>query len=352
MEKLRLGKTGMMVTKLGFGGIPIQRVSEEEAISIVRKVLDLGINFIDTANGYSTSEERIGKAIAGRKREELFIATKTLARRRELVEQHLNLSLKRLNVPYIDLYQFHQVSDAKGMERVMAPDGPLAFVEQAKKAGIVRHIGVSSHTLDIAKELVKTNRFETIMFPFNFITSEPLDELLPLVRERDMGFIAMKPLGGGMIPNVKLCIKYLLQFPDILLIPGIEHVPEIEEIMQIVQGPRALSDAERREMQRIKEELGTQFCRRCDYCQPCSAGIPISGVMTTNSAARRLPEEQIFGGWVADAMEKAASCIDCGDCEERCPYHLPIRKIMAEQLKWYQEAKRLHLEKTGKKPEK
>ncbi|MFC1916310.1 aldo/keto reductase [Chloroflexota bacterium] len=196
MDKIRLGKTEMMVSKLGFGGIPIQRVSEDTAVAIVKKCLELGINFLDTANGYTTSEERIGKAIAGQ-RERLILATKSHARTREELESHIKLSLKRLGVEYIDLYQFHQVGDSKSLEIVLGPNGPMAVVEEAKKAGVVKHIGATSHQIDVAKDLVKSDRFETIMFPFNFITSEPADELLPLCREHDVGFIAMKPLGGG-----------------------------------------------------------------------------------------------------------------------------------------------------------
>jgi len=340
MEKIRLGKTEMMVSRLGFGGIPIQRVSEDEAVAVVKKCLELGITYLDTANAYTTSEGRIGKAIRGRKREEIFIATKSTSRSREGMESHLKLSLEHLGVDYIDLYQFHQVGDSRSLEMVLDPRGPMAVVEEARKAGVVKHIGVTSHQIDIAKDAVKSDRFETLMFPFNFITCEPADELLPLCREHDVGLIAMKPLAGGMLDNVTLAFKYLFQFPDVVPIPGIERIPEIEEIVQVLAGPWEISEAERREMQRLRDELGTRFCRRCDYCQPCTVEIPISTVMVSNSALKRLPPERLFTGMFADAVEKAADCTECGDCEERCPYNLPIREMIAENVQLFREAKR------------
>ena len=339
MEKIRLGKTNMMVSKLGFGGIPIQRLPEDDSVAVVRRCLELGITFIDTANVYTTSEKRIGKALAGRK-EKPILATKSLARDREGVEGHLQLSLKQLGVDSIDLYQFHDVSDSKSLEMVLDPKGPMAVVEEAKKAGRVKHIGITSHSLDIAKEAVKTDLFETIMVPFNFITCEAADELLPLTREHDVGFIAMKPLAGGMLDNATIAFKYIFQFPDVMPIPGIEKIPEIEEIVRVLEGSWELTEAEEAEMQRMRKELGVRFCRRCEYCQPCPEGISISTVMTFDSLPKRLLPERLFSGWIADSMEKAANCTKCGDCEDRCPYDLPIREILAEQVEWYQEAKK------------
>jgi predicted aldo/keto reductase-like oxidoreductase len=252
--------------------------------------------------------------------------------------------LRRLEVEYIDLYQFHGVSDSKHLDTILAPGGLLSVAEKAKEQGLIRHIGATSHSLDIAKEIVKSDCFETIMIPFNFITSEAADELLPLTREHDVGFIAMKPLAGGMLDNVTVAFKYLLQFPDIIPIPGIEKIEEIEEIVGIVEGPREMTKAEEKEMQRLRDELGTRFCRRCNYCQPCTADIPISTIMVSGSFYKRIPAERFFSGMLENAMEKAADCIDCGECEERCPYKLPIREIMAEQVKWYREVKRQYEE--------
>jgi predicted aldo/keto reductase-like oxidoreductase len=338
LEKIRLGKTNMLVSRLGFGGIPIQRLNEDEAVAVVKRCLDLGITFLDTANAYTTSEERIGKAIAGR-REGLVLATKSTSRKREGVEKHLNLSLVRLNVKYIDLYQLHSVSDMASLDMVLAPDGPMAVVEKARDAGLVKHIGITSHQIDVAKEAVTSGRFETIMFPFNFVTSEAADELLPLAREHDVGFIVMKPLSGGMIDNPKIAFKYLFQFSDIVAIPGIEKAHEIEEIVKILEGPKTITAAELEEMQKLKQELGTRFCHRCDYCQPCSEDIAISTVMMYPSLVRRLPPEHLFSGFWGQIVEKADTCTDCGECEERCPYHLPIRDLLAEYVKQYRKEK-------------
>jgi len=346
MERIRLGRTGMMVSKLGFGGLPIQRVSEEEAVAVVKKCMELGITFFDTAIGYTTSEGRIGKAIRGH-REGLFIATKTHAETPERAERDLELSLKRFGVEYIDLYQFHQVSTFKELEIVLGPKGPLPFLEKARKKGTIKHIGITSHSLAVAIEAVKSDRFETVMVPFNFIEREAEDEILPLARERDVGFIAMKPLAGGMLDNITLAFKYLLRFPDVLPIPGIERPEQIEEIVRIFEGPKEMSEAEEHEMQRMREELGTKFCRRCDYCQPCTEGISIWRVMINKSFARLLTPERFFLGENAEAMEKAANCCQCGACEERCPYGLPIREMIAERVAWYEKAKREYQERTG-----
>ena len=339
MEKLRLGRTGMMVSKLGFGGIPIQRLSEKEAVAVVKRCLELGVTYLDTANGYTTSEERIGQAVKGQ-REKLFIATKTGARNREGVQAHLKLSLQRLGVDYIDLYQFHGVSDFKNLDMVLEPDGPLAVAQEAKKAGLVRHIGITSHQMDVAKKAVQSDLFETIMFPFNFITHEAAEELLPLARKHDVGFIAMKPLAGGMLDNPTIAFKYLFQFPDVVPIPGIEKISEIEEIVGILEKPREMTTAESREMERLRQELGPRFCHRCDYCQPCTAEIPISTVLTSRSFAKRLPPERFFSSFIGTGIDRAANCSECGDCETRCPYHLPIIEMLAEQVKWYRAEKK------------
>jgi len=336
MEKIRLGKTEMNVSRLGFGSIPIQRLPEEEAVGVIKRCLELGINYIDTANGYSTSEERIGKAIAGR-REEVFLATKSHSRTREGIEKDINLSLKRMGTDYIDLYQLHQVGDFKTLDEVLEKDGAVAVLEEAKKAGTIRHIGVTSHQIDVAKAAIESDRFETIMFPFNFIVCEAAEELLPVARKHDVGYIAMKPLAGGMLDNADICFKYLFQFPDVLPIPGIQEKAEIEEIVRILESSKEMTETDRVEMQRIRAELGTRFCRRCEYCQPCQQGIPISWVMVFPTFIKRQPVEWLYTGMIPELMVKALDCIDCGECETRCPYSLPIREIMSENIALYKK---------------
>ena len=338
MDKVRLGRTNLMVSRIGFGGIPIQRCTEDNAISVVKRCLDLGIIYIDTANSYTTSEAMIGKAIAGRNRKELIIATKSGARNREGVEAHLANSLKMLGTDYIDLYQFHGVNDKKNLEMVLDPKGPLAVIEKAMKDGIIKHFGISSHNSDVAKEAVETDKFETLMFPFNFVTSEPLDNLIPLCRLHDVAFIAMKPLAGGMLDNATLAFKYLLQFPDVVPLVGIEKTWEIDEIVGLLGNSWELTIAEKRQMDKMKSEMGTKFCRRCDYCQPCKAGIPISNVMNYPSYMKRMPPERVFSTFLGPAMEKVYDCQDCGECEERCPFKLPIRTMMKDYQKQYNNA--------------
>lgn len=340
MEKIRLGKTNMMVTRLGFGGIPIQRLNESDAVKVVQKCLGLGLNYIDTANGYTTSEERIGKSVKGR-RHDVIIATKTFPGTPDIIEKNLDLSLQRLNTDYIDLYQFHGVNNKETLDKILDPENGLYLLfEKFKKDGKIRHIGVTSHQIDAAKEQVKTGKFETIMFPFNVITSEPAKELLPLCREHDVGFIVMKPLAGGMLNNASICFKYLLQFPDVVSIPGIEKVEEIEEIYRIYESPQKMTAAERKEMKRMIAELGDKFCRRCDYCQPCAQGIPISMVMTFPTFVKRLPPDwYLKNPMMSGQMEKAANCTECGECESRCPFGLPIREMIKSHYTMYEQVK-------------
>jgi predicted aldo/keto reductase-like oxidoreductase len=343
VKKIRLGKTELMVTQIGFGGIPIQRLSDKDAVKVVRRCLELGINFYDTANGYTTSEERIGKAIKG-KREDVYIATKTGARTHEEIEKHLDLSLERLGTDYIDIYQFHGVNDRETLDKILDPeDGLYNTFMKAKKAGKIRHIGITSHKLDEVKEQVKTGYFETVMFPFNFITCEPADELLPLCREHDVGFINMKPMAGGMLENAAVAFKYLFQFPDIAIIPGIEKVHEIEEIVSLYENSHEMTAAEEEKMEQLRKELGARFCRRCDYCQPCQQEIPISLLMTFPSFVKRLPPDWYMKNpRIGGMMEKAADCIECGECEARCPYNLPIREMIKENYELFQKIKAAH----------
>ncbi len=347
LKKIRLGKTGLQITQLGFGGIPIQRLTEQAAVEVVKRCLDLGITFLDTAWGYSTSEERIGKAVAGR-RDQVVIATKTPPMPREKIEENLKLSLTRLNTDYIDLYQLHGVSTFPALDAIFAPGGQLEWLKEKKKAGIIRHIGITSHQIDVARKAVESDQFESLMFPFNFLSPEVEEKLLPVCRAHDVGFIAMKPLAGGMVEDASVCFKYLLQFPDIAIIPGIEKVAEIEEIYNIVRKYPKMTKTAQAEIQRLRKSMGTSFCHRCDYCQPCTAGIPISMVMTARSFAKRLPVERFFGEMVQPGMEKAKACTECGQCEERCPYHLPIRKMIADQVEWYEGERQKYQESCKK----
>ena len=339
MKTTTLGKTGLEVSRVGFGGIPIQRLTESEAIRVVQHCLNLGVTFLDTATGYTTSEERIGKAIAGR-RGRLVLATKTPARDRAAALDHLHLSLKRLQVDVIDLWQLHNVSTFEALDQVLGPGGALEATNEAVAEGKVRHVGITSHSPDVALKAVSLDVFETIQFPFNFVTSEPADGLLPLTRQHGMGFIAMKPLAGGMLSDARLCIKYLLQFDGVVPDPGIQRVEEIDEIAEIVAGSWDLTSEDWLAIERIKARVGTRFCRRCGYCEPCPQGVRIATMMNLESFWRRMPVESMASGWPAEAAATARDCIECGECETKCPYHLPIRDMIAENYAFYDKTLR------------
>ncbi len=341
MNKIRLGKTGLMVSALGLGGIPIQRLTDKEAMEVVKRCLDLGVNLIDTANAYGNSEERIGRAIAGR-REGLILATKSSAREGSELRRHLELSLKQLRADYIDLYQLHCVSNFENYEKSLAPGGPLDVVREAQAAGQVGHIGVTCHSMEVALEATQSGFFETMMFPFNFVSDEAAEKLIPLAREHDVGFIVMKPMGGGLLENATIAFKYLRRFPDTVPIVGIEKAEEIEEIVAIMEGDPQMAPAEEAEMERLRARLGTRFCRRCDYCQPCPEDVPIQTIMLLKSVMKRMPAESFFPRWRAEIVPQMENCTQCGECEEKCPYHLPIREMMEEHLALFHTQEKAH----------
>jgi len=338
MKTVRLGKTGLEVSRVGMGGIPITRPTEDEAIKVVQRGLDLGISLIDTAAGYTTSEERIGKAIAGR-RDQVIVATKGGWDDKAMVVEHMERSLKRLSTDYIDLWQFHGVNRFEEYEHVLKPGGAMEAAQEALEEGKIRHIGLSSHSLDVAKRAVTSGHFETILVPFNFVNNSPADELVSLAREHDVGFIAMKPFEGGMLDNANLVFKYFLQFDNVVPIPGIEKIEEIEEIVGIVNGPWELTPRDLQEMEDIRARMGSRFCRRCQYCMPCAQGVNIQPLMTLPTLWKLWPPER-FLTWtfVSDMVKSAENCIQCGECEDKCPYQLPIREMIVENVEFYERA--------------
>jgi len=343
MKKTRLGKTELMVSQIGFGGIPIQKPSEEAAVAIVQDSLNRGINFIDTSRVYTTSEERIGKAIQGKK-DRVILATKTTSRTPETVAKDLETSLEKLGTDYIDIYQLHNVSTEADLKKVLSPEGPMAVLFKAKAEGKIRHIGITSHRITVAKEAIQTGHFETVMVALNFVNTEAKDEILPLAKKLDVGVIIMKPMAGGMLENPVLSFKYLMQFPDIVPLIGISKVGEMEENLKILEGPADITPAEQKEMDKIKKELGSGFCRMCNYCQPCPRGILISAIMYTRVAITRFDPERIFNGEWDKFIEKVPDCSDCGECEKRCPYELPIRARIRQAAEEYHAAKQTWLD--------
>ena len=334
MEKKRFGKTELMVSKIAFGGIPIMRVSKDEAVKIVREAINLGINFIDTANGYTDSEEKIGEAIKGIKREELIIATKSVSADKKTFNEHLNLSLKRLGVDYIDIYQLHNVSTRTHKEAVFGPGGAFEGLVEAVKSGKVRFPGFSSHSVPLGIEIMKTGKFASVQLPFNYIDFEAASEAIPLAKKLDMGFIAMKPMGGGLLHDAVLSFRFLNSFDSIIPDPGIEKIEEIREIAAIVEKNETLSENDKAKIEKFKKEFGPSWCHRCDYCQPCPQGIFISSVLCLESMFKRMPVERARA-MVGASVEKARTCTECGSCMTRCPYSLKIPSLLKERVKYW-----------------
>ena len=331
MEKVRFGKSGLMVSKIAFGGIPIQRLSMEDAVKVVKGALDLGVNFIDTANGYTDSEEKIGLAIKGIPRDSLVIATKSGARDKKTYLENLDLSLKRLGVDYVDFHQHHGISSAGDCEKIFAEGGPHEGMQEAVRAGKIRFPAFSSHSIPTAMEIMRKYDFAMVQIPFNYVDDTAAEEIIPLAKELDMGFIAMKPFGGGLLSDANLSIKYLAQFDNVVPDPGIEKLAEIEEIVRIIESGEKYSPADQAAITKAKFELGDHWCHRCDYCQPCPQKIGISGVLTVESAIKRMPFERVVG-MMGKGMEAARGCVECRTCVDRCPYNLNIPELIKEKI--------------------
>jgi len=335
MKRIRFARTELMVSRIAFGGIPIMRLNKNDAASLARESINMGINFIDTAHVYTDSEEKIGQAIKGMKRDDLVIATKSPADDKKIFLEHVDLSLKRLGTDYIDIYQFHGISSQARRGAVFAEGGAMEGMNEAVKAGKIRFAAFSSHSLPVAIDLIKTNLFASAQLPFNYIDSAASDEAIALAKELDIGFIAMKPMGGGLLDDAGLAFRYLLSFDSIVPDPGIEKIEEIKEIIAIAEKNEALSDNDKNEIEKQRKEFGSSWCHRCDYCQPCPQGIAISSALCVKSAFKRMPVSRAHS-FVGPAIDKAKTCTECRQCVSRCPYDLDIPAILKEQIKLYE----------------
>jgi predicted aldo/keto reductase-like oxidoreductase len=344
METIRLGKTGMNITPVGFGGIPIQRLSEADAVKVIRKALDLGINWIDTAHGYSTSEERIGKAIKGYDRDKFMIFTKGPGKDAELIKKQMSLSFERLGIDAIDLYQFHNPTNPE-VWKTMQENGTVDAVLEMKAKGKIRHVASSAHSPQAALAILEHPEIEVLQFPFNFIMAVEKETMAVLekCREKDIGFIAMKPFAGGVADDAEICIRFLLQYPDVVMDPGFETADQVEEVVALWKEGAALTSQNKQKIDQLRKELGTQFCRRCGYCQPCPEGVAIPGIMNLQSFFKRFPDERMFSGFLAAQTDTYENCTDCGECEEKCPYDLSIRDTMRFWMEKYNARKQVYL---------
>ena len=331
MQYTVLGKTGLKIARLGFGGIPIQRIDAPQTKALMEQLRQAGVNFIDTARGYTVSEEFLGVGLEGI-RQDFILATKSMSRTKEAMARDIDISLKNLRTDYIDLYQVHNVTPEQ-LEQVMAPGGALEALLEAKAAGKIRHIGVTSHSLDTFRMAVELDWVETFMFPYN-IVEDQARELIARCAERNIGFICMKPLAGGAIENATLALRYICANPDVtVVIPGMAAPEELAQNVAAVADASPLTEQEKQAMEQIRKELGTQFCRRCNYCQPCTVGINISGCFLFEGYHKRYGLQQWAQSRYATLDKTASDCIECGACEERCPYNLPIRQMLKSVAK-------------------
>lgn len=325
----KLGKTGLQVSSIGFGGIPIQRVTSEEAKEVIIRAEELGVNFIDTARGYTVSEEYIGNALIGR-RDKWIIATKSMARTKEAMEKDIDISLKNLKTNYIDLYQVHNIKELETYKQVLREDGAVVALLEAKKSGKIGHIGITAHTMDALKIAIESDVFETIMYPYNIIENQA-EELFEKAKKLDIGIIAMKPMAGGALTNGVLAMKYIMKNENITIaIPGMGSIEELEQNCSAVNSNIKLTKQELNECEKIAKEMGQSFCRRCGYCAPCPKGIDIPFCFIVKA----YHENYDLMDWANDRYKAMGShaqdCAECGICEKKCPYDLPIRTMLKD----------------------
>lgn len=328
MEYVTLGKTGLKISRMGFGGIPIQRVDASVTRELVKAMAEKGINYIDTARGYTVSEAYLGEALEGL-RDKFVLATKSMSRTKEAMAKDIDISLGNLRTDHIDLYQVHN-PNMEQLEQVIAAGGALEALQEAKAAGKIGHIGVTAHSLEVFEKALELDWVETIMFPYNIVETQAV-ELIKKCTEKNIGFITMKPLAGGAIEDATLAIRFICANPDVtVVIPGMFDLKEIDQNLAACEDKTPLSEAELTKMEEIRSQLGSNFCRRCNYCAPCTVGISIPNVFLFQGYLDRYG----LGDWAKDRYSampvKASACIGCGACEKRCPYNLPIREMLKD----------------------
>ena len=335
MEYRELGKTGLRISRVGLGGIPIQRIDAAGTGELVRGLMDAGVNYVDTARGYTVSEEYLGEALEG-VRDRWVVATKSMARTREEMALDIEISLKNLRTGYIDLYQVHNPTVAQ-LEQVAAPGGALEALQEARAAGKIGHIGVTAHSTAVFELALRMDWVETIMFPYNIVETQG-EALMRAAAAQGVGFIAMKPLAGGAIEDAALAMRFLAAQPEVdVIIPGMADPREAEVNLTAAADTAPLTAEEQAAMERIRRQLGTRFCRRCNYCAPCTAGISIPAVFLMQGYLTRYG----LGDWAraryAAMPVKASACVECGVCETRCPYELPIRQMLKQAAEQFGE---------------
>ncbi len=333
MVKVTLGNTGITVEKNAFGALPIQRISTQEAVKLLRKAYDKGVTFFDTARFYTDSEEKLGEAFEGM-REKVYIATKTGATDAEGFWKDIHTSLKNLRTGYIDIYQFHNPAfcpkpgDGSGLYEAML---------EAREKGMVRHIGITNHRLSVAHEAVESGLYETLQFPFCYLATEKDVELVEKCREAGMGFIAMKALSGGLITDSAAAYAFLAQYEHVLPIWGVQREKELDEFLSYIENPPAMNEELAAVIAKDREELLGDFCRGCGYCMPCPVGIEINNCARMSLLIRRSPSAAQLTPQAQEKMKKIEDCLHCGRCKSKCPYGLDTPALLEKNYKDYRE---------------
>lgn len=324
MEYTTLGKTGLRISRMGFGGIPIQRIDAEGTKELMKKLSEAGVNYIDTARSYTVSEEYLGYGLEGI-RDKFVLATKSMSRTKDAMAADIDISLKNLRTDFIDLYQVHNPS-MEQLDTIVGEGGALEALLEAKAAGKIGHLGLTAHSTAVFERALSMDWVETIMFPYNIVESQG-EELIAKCKEKNIGFIAMKPLAGGAIENATLALRYVCSNPAVtVVIPGMADIAELDENVKACSDTSSITEEEKAELDKVRQMLGTDFCRRCNYCAPCTVGINIPSVFLFAGYLERYN----LADWAKDRYfnlpVKASACVECGECESRCPYHLPIRQ--------------------------
>ncbi|SHH76537.1 aldo/keto reductase [Clostridium grantii] len=338
MEKIRLGRTNLMVTRSSFGALPIQRLSFEESKNILRKAYDNGINFFDTARAYSDSEEKIGYALSD-VRSNIIIATKSHAKDKKTLLDHIETSLSKLKTDYIDILQLHNPA--------ILPDpnddeGLYAGLVEAKKRGMIRFIGITNHKIKNALDAADSGLYDTIQFPLSSLSADVDLKLIEECKKRDIGVIAMKALSGGLITNAASTFAFLRQFDNIVPIWGIQKERELDEFIALEKNPPILDDAMWKIINKDRAELAGDFCRGCGYCMPCPAGIEIPTAARITLLLGRAPYEDFLTDTFKDKMGLINNCIECGNCKNHCPYTLDTPNLLKRELKNYEDFYKVH----------
>ena len=326
---MRLGKTNLEVNKNGFGALPIQRRNEADSIEILTAAYDAGIDFYDTARFYTDSEQKLGKAFED-VRENIYIASKTGMETVEEFWNDLETSLKELRTDYLDLYQFHNISFCPKAE-----DDLYKAMLEAKEQGLIRHIGITTHKITIANEALDSGLYETLQYPFSYLSGDEELKLIDRCKDLDVGFIAMKAMGGGLIKNSKASFAYINQFDNVLPIWGIQKLTELNEFLSYDEST-VLDDELKSAIENDKKELGDNFCRGCGYCMPCPEEINISLCCRMSLWIRRFPTEPNMDEKTQEIMRKTLDCVECYECVDKCPYELDIPELLKENYEDYQ----------------